>query len=137
MDIAHSARKALIRIGKLFPFVLCAIVFVGYTESLFALIFENYMQYKDGFVLNTPISFAIATAIEYDLLFIIIAFVTSAAIEACIYNFLAIVYLLFNLAEKSFFATHEFDNNVYYIVSIINIALCTFFVYKGIKQLKK
>ena len=137
VSVAHRTRIALIRIGKTLPFIVCSIVFVSYLENIISLINENYIIYDGYAILNKPISYFIGSYFEYNALFLSFLIVVSFAIETCIYNKLAIFYLAINLYEKSFFTNHIYENNIYYIVAIINSLICAFFCYKGIKILRK
>lgn len=136
-NIANKARRALIKCGKSLPFVLCFIVLISYFESLIALSTHDYLLYGDYMVLNTPLSFAIASFAQYDLLYIIVLVIVSFAIEACYYNRISLLFLLFNIYERAYFTNHVYENNIYYIVAIINALICAFFCYKGIKILRK
>lgn len=136
-SLIHKTRIFLIRFGKIIPFVLCFIVFISYLENLVALSTEDYLMYNGFYVLNKPISYLIGSYFEYNALFLSFLIVVSFAIETCIYNKLAIFYLAINLYEKSYFTNHVYENNIYYIVAIINALICVFFGYKGIKILRK
>lgn len=137
-SIAHRARIALIETGKQLPFIVCFFVFVSYFESLYALLAEDFIQFGDGVYLNKPISWFFGGLVEYSIQFIVLATIISFAIQSCKWNKLAIVYLSFQLYEKHYFTNHQFeDTNIYYVVIVINIALCAFFVIKGLKRLKR
>lgn len=118
------------------PFVVCFIVLISHIENVIALICEDYVCYNDEFILNTPLSFAIACQIKYDWLILALITIISFAIETCIYNKLACCYLWLNLLEKSYYATHEHENYIYYIVIVLNIIVSAYFVYKGIRMIK-
>lgn len=137
MSIIHQTRVLLIRIGKALPFVFCFLVLVSFFEDLLALLTEDYLYYEGYYVLNKPISWFIGTYFEYNITHLVVISIISIAIETCIFNKIACGYLGLNLYEKSYFAEHIYDNEVYYIVSIINIAICAYLCYKGIKILLK
>lgn len=137
IGIAHRTRIALIRFGKTFPFVVCAIVLISYLENINSLANEDFIIYDGYAIPNKPISYLIGSYFEYNALFLSFLTIVSFAIETCIYNKLAIFYLAINLYEKSYFANHIYDNNIYYIVAIINAIICALFCYKGIKILRK
>lgn len=128
-------RRLLIRIGKFLPFVLCGIVFFSYSENVIALYNQDYLYFDRYIVLNTKFSFIIADSFEYDLLTIFAAGVLSNALSTCIYNKLAVLYLLVHLAEKKFFITVELYPEYIYAICVANIIICTFLCYKGLKQL--
>lgn len=129
--VSNSARKALIIMGKAFPFFLCAIVLATYVETLFASVFSHYLYYGGVVIPNTPFSFVVGRLFEYDMLIIAITLVVSIAIEACKWNLYAIMYLSLNLFEKSLFRI-ELEQNMIYIIVIANILASGYFVYKGI-----
>lgn len=137
MNLIHRTRILLIRFGKVVPFVVCALVFISYIENIYALYNECYLTINGVVILNKPISYLIGSYFEYNALFLSFLIVVSFAIETCIYNKLAIFYLAINLYEKSYFTNHVYENNIYYIVAIINALVCAFFCNKGIKILRK
>ena len=63
-------------------------------------------------------------------------FIISYAIETCIWNKLAILYLLIQLGEKDLFSTMEITETLIYMVSTVNIIMCVFLINKGIRILK-
>lgn len=136
-DALNSIRVALVHIGKSLPFVICAIIFISYSESLYALITEDYLEYEDSLVLNKPISWFIGSFFEYNLQMLIVLTIISIAIRTCIFNKLAVLFMYGNLAEKSYFATIELDEEIVYLVVIINILISGFFCYKGLRLLIK
>lgn len=132
----HGARILLIRIGKILPFIVCSIVAVSYIESAFALYTENFVLYDNCAVLNKPVSFFIGEYFEYNVQTLFVLCVISIAIETCLWNRLACLYLGINLLEKSYF-DFEIEPSVIYAVCMANIMISTFLVYKGIRVLSK
>lgn len=130
-------RVALIRMGKIAPFVLCFIVLLSYIESLYALITQNFIEFPDGVYLYKPISWAIASFLEYELPTLLALIILSISVETCIYNKLSCLYLGVNLFEKSWFAGHETDINTCIAVCSVNIVVAVYLTYKGIKILTK
>lgn len=130
-------RIILIQLGKVLPFILCLISLISYCESCYALIMQDYVMWGNDVILNKPISWFIGNYFEYNLQMLFVIAIISFAIRTCIYNKLAILYLALNLYEKSYFSNHIYENNIYYIVAIINSLICAFFYYKGIKILRK
>jgi hypothetical protein len=118
----------LIRIGKILPFVLCFIVCISYTESLYG----NIIVYGDISFIETPISFFVAEYFEYDLLSLVVMLTISVAIETCYWNKLAIIYLCINLYERSYFATTEISEEAALLFAILNIITSGFLAFKGI-----
>ena len=124
----NSFRRLLIRIGKILPFVLCFIVCISYTESLYG----NIIVYGDISFIETPISFFVAKYFEYDLLSLVVMLTISVAIETCYWNKLAIIYLCINLYERSYFATTEISEEAALLFAILNIITSGFLAFKGI-----
>lgn len=129
-------RKILIRSGKVIPFILAFVVMVGYIESTYALITENYEMYSDGdVVLFTPISNYIGNIVYIDWFDVLLLYVLAVALEFCWRNMLAVHYLLLNLAIRTL-VEH------FYIESGIVVGLASFMalyglycIYGGIKIL--
>ena len=131
MNIIYNARISLIRIGKVLPFIVCLVASISYFESCLALCTENYILYDSYVILNKPISFFIGQYFEYNLQMLVVLCVISVAIETCIYNKLACLYLGINLFEKSYF-DFELDIWQIYVISILNLIISAYFTYKGI-----
>ena len=128
----NRARRLLINFGKMIPFVLCFIVLISYTESLYALCSDNVMLYGDSAVLYTPISFYIAKRFEYDWLTILATTILSISIETCYWNKLALFYLFIQLWEKTYFSTIELYPEYIYAIIAVNLLCSGLFVFKGI-----
>ena len=126
-----TARRLLINIGKVLPFAICLLVLITYAETLFSCVLSDFITYGGMVIPNTPISFVIARLFEYDLVVVVVAFVTSIAIQACKWNLYAILYLLCNLTEKYVF-DFEMELEMVYLIISLNIIASGFFVYKGI-----
>lgn len=62
--------------------------------------------------------------------------IISFAVETCLYNKLACLYLLVNLVEKSYF-DFEIEPTTIYIICVLNILVAGFLTWKGIKILLK
>lgn len=126
-------RRLLIRLGKVLPFFICALVLVAHAETLFALATNDFLEY-DGYIIpNTPISFFIGLKFEYDFMVVLVTMIISIAIEACKWNIMATFYLMFHLLEKSYF-DFELDVWAIYVIATINMAISFFFVYKGVRM---
>jgi hypothetical protein len=129
-------RRLLIQIGKVLPFVVCALVAINYTETAFALATNDFLMY-DGIVIpNTRISFFIGHYFEYNIQMLVVLVILSIAISTCIYNKLACAYLGINLAEKSYF-DFELEITTIYIICLANIIVAGYLTYKGIYLLTK
>jgi hypothetical protein len=129
-----KTRVKLIQIGKIAPFVVCFVVFISYTEDVYSLMFDRYVEFSDGVYLRKDLSWFIGNYFKYDLATLSFLVVLSCAIETCIYNKLACLYLGINLLEKSYF-DFELEPTYIYIICIINIAISFYLTYKGIKIL--
>ena len=131
----NSIRALLINVGKALPFVLCFIVLISYTETLFALLTSDFLVYDGSLIPNKPVSWFLGEFFEYNLQLLIVVTIITFAIRTCIYNKLATLYLFVNLLEKDLF-TFEMDVASVYVIVVINIIFCSLIVYKGIKILK-
>ena len=134
MNIIYKTRTLLIRIGKVLPFVVCFIAAISYFESGIALYNDMYIIYDNAVILNTPVSFFIGDYFEYNIQMLVVLCVISVAIETCIYNKLACLYLGVNLFEKSYF-DFELEPYQIYVIIAVNLLASGFFVYKGVKIL--
>lgn len=135
--MSNIARRLLINLGKLIPFLLCMIVMIVYIECLYSLIISDYLLYGDFVVLNTPISFAIASYFEYDYLIVAITLIISLAIEACLWNRLSILYLALHLLFKRWVESVELEPHIIYILCFANIIICSYLIYKGLKTINQ
>lgn len=131
-----NTRIALIRIGKIAPFLVCAIISLSYIESIYALATNDYVMFDNGTYLNKPISWYIGNYFKYDIATVFILSVLSISVETCLYNKMACAYLGVNLIEKSYF---DFEMDLWLICGIctVNIIVSTFLIYKGIKNVLK
>lgn len=134
----NAFRKALIRLGKIIPFVLCFIVCVSYIEDVYALYTNSYIEFADGVYLYKPISWAIGNQLEYNISHLAVLCVLSIAISTCLYNKLACLYLGINLLEKSYF-DFELEPTAIYIICLANIIVAGYLTLRGINiiMLKK
>ena len=130
--MTRSFRYALIEIGKMAPFILCAIVCISYVESLYALLAHRYMEFGDGVYLYKPISWALASFIEYEIPALTVLTILSIAIESCKWNRFACLYLFCNILQRFWFAAHEYTITIYNGVCVANIIIASWLCYKGI-----
>ena len=128
----NKARKYLIRLGKVLPFVVSYLIFVFYFECFLALLSYNFLAYDDYVILNTPISFHIGEYFEYNLQMLVVLCIISVAIETCVWNKLACLYLGVNLIEKSYF-DYEMDIWQIYVIVVANMLVSAYLTYKGIR----
>ena len=133
----HKARIIwLIRLGKVLPFVVCFIVMLSYSESLFNLATNNLSNWNSVVIPNKSISWLISQYFEYNIQMLLLLVVLSIAIETCIYNKLACAYLGINLLEKSHF-DFELELTTIYIICIANILVAGYLTLKGISILTR
>ena len=137
MNIVHRSRVLLINIGKMLPFAVCLIVLISYIETLISLSSSNFVLLNGSYIPNKPISWFIGQYFEYNVITLIILLTISVAVETCIWNKLAIVYLAIQLAEKEYFITVELYPEYVYTIVIANILICGFFCYKGIRIISR
>ena len=137
MNLIYKSRVALINIGKMLPFIVCAVVMVGYAETLFSLATNDFVMWDGNIIPNTPISRFVGFYFEYDIITLVILLTISVAIETCYWNKLAIVYLCIQLYEKNYLTSVELYTETICIIAFANILVSGFFVYKGAKMLIK
>ncbi len=130
-----KTRVTLIQIGKIAPFVVCFVVFISYTEDVYSLMFDRYVEFSDGVYLRKDLSWFIGNYFKYDLATLSFLVVLSYAIETCIYNKLACGYLGINLAEKSYF-DFELEPTTIYVICLANIIVAGYLTFKGIMLYK-
>ena len=136
MNVVHQSRILLIRFAKVFPFILCFLVTISFSETLFAMLIESYANLDGCVIPNKPISWFIARQYEYGIYSVIFALALSIAFETCIWNKLSIAYLTFALFEKSYF-DFEMDVWLIYVICLANILVAGYLTYKGIRILLK
>lgn len=129
-------RRLLIQIGKVLPFIVCALMCLNYAESAFSLLTGNFLSYDDVVILNTPLSFFIGHYFEYNVQMLAVLVIISFAVETCVYNKLACLYLGINLIEKSYF-DFELEPTTIYIICVLNILVAGFITWKGLIILLK
>ena len=118
-------RRLLIRIGKVLPFIICLLVCVNYTESLFSLATNGLIEWNGTTILHTPISFFIGQYFEYNVQMLVVLVIISCAVETCLFNKLACLYLCINLLEKSYF-DFELEPTIIYIICLANILVASY-----------
>lgn len=134
-SFSHNARVVLIRIGKILPFLFCFLVCISYTETLYALITHNYLAYNDYITFDKPVSFFIGGIVEYDIMSVIVTLIISIAIETCIWNRLAVVYLALHLIFKMCIEDVELSEELVVGICLANILMTVFLCYKGLRAL--
>ena len=137
MNLVYKSRIGLIRFAKVFPFLLCFIILVSLSETLFALILSDFVVFDGGITPNTPFAWFVAEKYEIGIYSVLLAIFLSIAFETCIWNKTSEVYLLVYLKQQVFFPTIELYPEYIYAICIANILICSFFCYKGIKMLLK
>ena len=129
-DGLNKIRAMLINIGKALPFILCAVIFVSYTETLFALATNDFVLYNGSLIQNKRLSWFLGLFFEYNLQLLFVVTVLTFAIRICIHIKLALGYNYINLAEKSYF-DFELDIWQIYTIVIANLIVSGYFTYKG------
>ena len=130
----YGFRVLLIRLGKILPFLITFLVFISYAESLYALATNSLAEFDGEVVLYKPISWFIASHFEYNIYVIGLLCIISIAIETCIWNKLALVYLLFQLLEKELLLMVALEVWQSYVVIVMNMLLSLFLTFKGLKS---
>lgn len=133
--ITHT-RFTLIKVGKVLPFIVCFVVCISYTEDIFALLTNSYIEFEDGVYLSKSLSWFIGNYFKYDVITLLVLTIISIAIETCIYNKLSCAYLGVNLIEKSYF-DFEIEPIYIYVICVANIIVAGYLIYRGIKNLLK
>lgn len=135
--IANKARRTLIVLGKVLPFFICTIVCISYIECIFAILFNNFVSYKNYIVANKPVSTTIAEYFEYDFVVVVICLIISISVETCKWNRRAILYLALHLIFKSYIEDIELYTDTIIIICTINIIIASYLVFKGVKIMLK
>lgn len=130
----NQFRRLLIQVGKVLPFAVCFLVVINCMETAFALATNDFLMYDGTVIPNTPISFFIGHYFEYNLQMLVVLCIISIAIETCYWNKLSCIYLCINLWEKSYFDFELYPEYIY-AICIVNILICGFFCYKGMRIL--
>lgn len=130
----YGFRVLLIRLGKMLPFLITFLVFISYAESLYALATNSLAEFDGEVVLYKPISWFIASHFEYNIYVVGLLCIISIAIETCIWNKLALVYLLFQLLEKELLLMVALEVWQSYVVIVMNMLLSLFLTFKGLKS---
>jgi len=125
-------RRFLILIGKVLPFIICGLVCFNYLETLFSMATRHFIEWNGVVIPSTPISFFVGRYFEYNLQMLVVLVVISIAIQTCVFNKLACLYMGVNLLEKSYF-DFELEPTTIYIICIANIVIAGLLTYKGIK----
>lgn len=132
MNLVYKARVGLIRFAKVFPFLLCFIVLVSLSETLFALLMNDFVLLDGSLIPNTHFSWLIAEFYTFGIYSLILALVFAISFETCIYNKASIGYLAIFLGQKQYFITIELEPTTIYIICLANIIASGYFIYKGV-----
>ena len=116
--------------------MLCGIVGIEYTESLFASLTSGFCVYGGVVIPNTPLSFNVACFLEYGYMGILVMTILSFAIETCNWNKYANYYLLVNLFEKDFI-TMPLELCVINTICIANSIIIAIILWHGFTILLK
>lgn len=135
MNLVYKARIGLIRFARVFPFLLCFIVLVSLSETMFALILSDFVIFDEGITPNTPIAWFIASKYEFGIYSVLAAIFLSVAFETCVWNRASEIYLLLFLKQQTYFPTIELYTEYIYAIIAVNLLCSGFFVFKGITML--
>ena len=132
MNLVYKSRIGLIRFAKVFPFLLCFIVLISLSETLFALLISDFVTLDGSLTPNTPLAWFIADKYEFEIYSVLAAIFLSIAFETCVWNKASEIYLLVLLKQQTYFPTIELYIEYIYANCIANILIYAFFCYKGI-----
>ena len=132
MNFVYKSRIGLIRFAKVFPFLLCFVVLISLSETLFALALSNFVVFDGGITPNTPFAWLIAEKYEIGIYSVLLAIFLSVSFETCVWNKVSEIYLLVYLRQQTYFPTIELYPEYIYAICIANILICGFFCFKGI-----
>ncbi len=135
MNLVYKSRIGLIRFAKVFPFILCFIVLVSLSETLFALVLSDFVVFDGNIIPSTPFAWFVGEKYEIGIYSVLLAIFLSIAFETCIWNKASEVYLLIYLKQQVYFPTIELYPEYIYAICIANILICGFFCYKGVRIL--
>lgn len=136
MSIVYKSRVLVVRFAKVFPFILCFVVFISYAEGLYALANENYCTFDNSIVLYKPVSWFIGNLYLYDWRTVALATVLSFAMETCLANKACVIFLLINELERLYFITVELYPEQVAAIITINALVCAWLCWKGVQMLK-
>jgi len=131
--ITMSARRGIIWIGKYAPFAVVAIVTLSNIEALYSLLAEQYAEYNGEIVYYKPISWFIGDYFKLSIAWVAALAVLSVGVEACVWNRACISFLAVVLWQKDFFLEHTIDETYFAVVLIVNSAIGTLLIIKGLR----
>lgn len=135
MKSSHRARIILVKFAKVFPFIICGLIFILYVECFISLSTNNYIMVGDEVSLNTPIAWFVSSFYEYGIYSIVVAIVLALAMSTCLCNRIAILYLLIHLWSKHYLSSIELYEHQIYAIVIANLLASSFFVWQGVRIL--
>lgn len=135
MNLVYKSRIGLIRFAKVFPFLLCFIILVSLLETIWALSTNNFVAFDESITPNTPMAWFIASKYEIEIYSVLAAIFLSIAFETCVWNKASEFYLLLFIKQQNFFPTIELCPKYIYAICVINILVCGFLCYKGLRIL--
>lgn len=137
MSIVYASRVWLIRFAKVFPFILCGVILISYTEGIYALFTQSYYDHNGDTILYKPISWFIGEWFVYDWYTIAIATIFSLAFETCWHNKACIIYACINAWERDYFLTIELEPTTIYLICLANIIVAEYLTIKGLSILTR
>ena len=135
MNVVYKTRVILVNMGKMLPFVLCGIILVSYSETMFSLATSDFVEWNGYIIPNTPISWFVGNYFEYDLVTLFALLIMSIAVQTCFWNKLSLLYLFLQLKEKEYLSSIEIYPEYIYAICLANIIIAGYLTFKGIKIL--
>lgn len=133
MNLVYKSRIGLIRFAKVFPFILCFIVLVSLSETLFALVLSDFVVFDGGITPNTPLAWFIGEKYEMCIYSVLLAIFLSIAFETCIWNKTSEVYLLAYLNNKLTFQPSNSTPNTSMQFALQTLPYVAYFATKVLK----
>ena len=139
MNVVYKTRVILVNMGKMLPFVLCGIILISYSETLFSLATSDFVEWCGYIIPNTPVSWFIGNYFEYDLVTLLALLIMSIAVQTCFWNKISLLYLFLQLKEKEYLSSIELYPEYIYAICIVNIVVAGYLTLRGINiiMLKK
>lgn len=139
MNVVYKTRVILVNMGKMLPFVLCGMILISYSETLFSLATNDFVEWCGYIIPNTPISWFVGSYFEYDWVTLLALLIMSIAVQTCFWNKLSLLYLFLQLKEKEYLSSIELYPEYIYAICIVNIIVAGYLTLRGINiiMLKK
>lgn len=133
MSIVHKSRVTLIRFAKLYPFLLCLLVFISMSEVTYAICVQDYVEFNGCEIPNTPIAWWIGRIYKINLYSVVVAAILSISFETCKWNKISVVFLFSMLLTNEYLSETTIDFTSMLFIDILFNFLSGFLFYKGLK----